>query len=78
MSQNQKTKETMTAHTYDWDALTTSGGGASRQPSRTARATRSATAAMSLTGDAQREALGRHFEQFAPATGSYKQCSPRL
>jgi hypothetical protein len=40
---------------------------APRQPSRTALATRSAAAAMRLTGEDQREALRRHFENFPPA-----------
>ena len=38
-----------------------------RQPSRTALATRSATATMTLTGDVQREALRQHFAQFPPS-----------
>jgi len=77
-AKGSKAEESMTARTQGWGAQTTSGGGAPRQPSRTALATRSATAAMRLTGDAQREALGRHFEQFAPAIGSHRQCSPRI
>ncbi len=47
---------------------------ASRQPSRTALATRSATAAMRLTGDEKREALRRHFELFPPAITSMMIC----
>jgi hypothetical protein len=47
---------------------------APRSPSRTALATRSATEAMRLTGDAQREALRQHFTQFASAIGNPQTC----
>lgn len=46
-----------------------------RQPSRTALATRSLTAALRLTGDEQREALRKHFEEFAPPI--YRTCPAR-
>lgn len=44
------------------------------QPSRTALATRSASAAMRLSGSARSAALQAHFEQFAPSSVNRRVC----
>lgn len=44
------------------------------QPSRRALATRSLTRALLLNGEAKREALAEHFEQFRPAMTSRRSC----
>ncbi len=48
-----------------------------RQPSRTALATRSASAAMRLTGEDRSAALQTHFEQFAPSPSTGRTCPRR-
>ena len=53
--------DSMTAATTGWEA-----GTARWQPSRRAQATASLVAADRLTGDAHREAIQRHFEEFVP------------
>jgi len=61
------TQDSMTGRTQSMVAKTTQFG---NQPSRTALASRSLTAAGRLTGEAQRTALRNHFEAFPPSIGS--------
>lgn len=67
LSDQAKASESMTART---EAMVMKR----RQPSNTALATRSASAAMRLTGEARSAALRAHFEQFAPTLGTRRVC----